>query len=81
MPENRQRLIDAARRLIEAGTSGEEALKSMAEIGVSAAEAKSIVEEATKKAASVKAGAPEEKDDFSMRGSADENPVPSEGSF
>ena len=48
MVENKSRLIDATRRLIESGTSEEEAKKSMTDIGVSDEEALSIVTEAQK---------------------------------
>ena len=46
MKENRDRLVDATRRLIETGTSEDEALKSMTDIGVSQKEAKGILEDA-----------------------------------
>jgi len=48
MVENKERLIDATKRLLASGTSDEEAKKSMTDIGVSDDEAQSIVDEAKK---------------------------------
>ncbi|MAG18237.1 MAG: hypothetical protein CL944_02065 [Candidatus Diapherotrites archaeon] len=46
MVENKQRLIDATKRLIHTGTSEEEAMKSMTDIGINEKEAKDIMEQA-----------------------------------
>jgi KaiC/GvpD/RAD55 family RecA-like ATPase len=46
MVENKARLVDATKRLLQSGTSEDEAIKSMTEVGLSYEEAKSIVEEA-----------------------------------
>ncbi len=57
MGKARDRLVDAARRLIVAGTSESEAVKSITEIGLGKAEAKSIVAEA--KALAAREGPPQ----------------------
>ncbi len=46
MGKTRDRLVDATRRLLAAGTGDDEAAKSLVEIGIGKAEAKSIVSEA-----------------------------------
>ena len=46
MVENKERLVDATKRLLASGTSEDEAKKSMTDIGVSDDEAQSILDEA-----------------------------------
>ncbi len=46
MGKTRERLVDATKRLLSSGTGEDEATKSIVEIGIGKAEAKSIVNEA-----------------------------------